>query len=219
MSTNTTAQLLSIFQRHVNAAFTEAIQVVSGPYDIDVYEDRELGMTEDEIGELADALLADAATWQEIGAEEGVTQRWPDGNVDTYKSYVTYRGEGGAFGGLNLALGVVEGDGNANEVVGFVLGTGGGSRRPLTVFFPADDYETTGERLSMIRGKGGGNSRKGYGPEEPLPPAYSYFKTDILGERIAGKWNVKAVVATGDADGTKAMLNHTALQARLRGIA
>jgi hypothetical protein len=33
------------------------------------------------------------------------------------------------------------------------------------VFFPADDFDTSGERLSKIRGKGG-NGRKGYQPNE-----------------------------------------------------
>ena len=90
-------------------------------------------------------------------------------------------------------------------MVGFVLGSGRGSRRPLTVFFAADDFDTTGERLSMIRGKGGGNSRKGYAPGEELPPAYSEFRTEVLRDRINGKWNVQAVVATNDETGRKAI--------------
>lgn len=218
------ADVLRVFQRHIDRAFDEAIAVVSGEPDQDgVGYDEELGLTEDEIKEIADALAAGDAVWKRTGdddgEESGVSWRWPDGNVDTYRTFTTYRCEGGPYAGLNLALGVADSPRKGGEIVGFVLGTGGGSRRPLTVFFPAGDFDTSGERLSMIRGKGGGNSRKGYAPDEPLSPVYGMFSTDVLGQRIPGKWNVQAVVVTDDADGEKAMLNHTAIQARLRGIA
>jgi hypothetical protein len=214
------ADVLRVFQRHIDRAFDEAIAVVSGELDQDgVGYDEELGLTEDEIKEIADALAADDAVWKRTGEEPDVSWRWPDGNVDTYRTFTTYRCEGGPYAGLNLALGVADSPSKGREIVGFVLGTGGGSRRPLTVFFPDGDFETSRERLSMIRGKGGGNSRKGYAPDEPLPSVYGMFNTDVLGRRIPGKWNVQAVVVTDDADGEKAMLNHTAIQARLRGIA
>jgi hypothetical protein len=216
MQSSTAIQLLDVLKRHVNHAVDEALQVLSGN---EVAEGDDLHIiTDDEIEDLADALAAHSGEWQETGREEGVSQRWPDGNVDTYDSYVTYRCSGGPNDGVNLALGTVGTPGKEGEVVGFVLGAGGGSRRPLTVFFPANDFDRTGERVSMIRGKGGGNSRKGYGPDEPLPPVYSPFKTELLASRIKGKWNVMAVVAGDDAEGISAMLNHTAIQARLRGL-
>jgi hypothetical protein len=155
-------------------------------------------------------------TWVEITRDTGVEQRWPDGTVDTYGSFVSYRCLGGPFDRVQLALGTVSAGGKEDEVVGFVLGSGGGSKRPLTVFFPADDFDNSGERLSMIRGRNG--TRKGFPPHRALPAAYDSFSVAILGDRISGKWNVKAVVAKSDESGVQTMLNHTAIQARLRGL-
>jgi hypothetical protein len=53
--------------------------------------------------------------------------------------------------------------------------------------------------------------RSGFAPGEALPGAYAGFAAGILRDRVAGKWNVQAVVAT--ADDADAMLAHTALQA------
>ena len=68
----------------------------------------------------------------------------------------------------------------------------------------------------MIRG-GGPRGRSGFGPGEALPEAYRRFAVELLRDRVAGKWGVQGVVVKeDDAD---AMLVHTALQARLRGLA
>jgi hypothetical protein len=49
-----------------------------------------------------------------------------------------------------------------------------------------------------------------------LPKGYRGLRTDILRDRVRGKWNVQAVIA--DAADADTMLAHTALQARLRGL-
>jgi hypothetical protein len=219
VSAETTAiELLDIFEKHVRAAVADAKAVLSVPHDWSFDDSAESPMTDDEVNAIADYLAVEGSVWEKTGEEEdgAITYKWPDGNLDTYEGYETFRCTQSVFKGVNLALAKVVGKGR--EMVGFVLGSGTGSRRPLTVFFEADDFDTTGERLSMIRGKGGGNSRKGYAPGEELPPAYKGFKIDVLGDRIKGKWNVQAVVVTDDEAGRKAMLDHTALQAKLRGI-
>jgi hypothetical protein len=150
--------------------------------------------------------------WKETGRQTDATYRWPDGNLDQYDRFVTYHGSNDDGSGFTLALGyLLNGD-----VVGFVLGTGGGAERGITYFFPADDATTTHEKVSMIRG-GGETGRAGFKPGEALPQAYAGIKTDVLRDRVAGKWNVQAVVAKEDDFET--MLNHTAIQARLRGLA
>ena len=159
--------------------------------------------------------LESMAEWQVVETTDGESQRWPDGNVDTYGEFVVYRGEG-PFAGVKLALGVANTPGKDHEAVGFVMGATGQSKRPLTVFFPAADHDTTGELLSMIRGKNGG--RSGFAPSDQLPTEYAGFATGVLGERIPGKWNVRAVIVKNDEAGRQAMLNHTAIQARLRGL-
>jgi hypothetical protein len=61
------------------------------------------------------------------------------------------------------------------------------------------------ERVSMIRG-GGKTGRAGFVPEEALPVGYSDTTTDILRDRVEGKWNVQAIVAKEN--------NHTAMLPR-----
>lgn len=152
-----------------------------------------------------------SGNWEEIGGESGVTYPWPDGNVDEYTDFVSYRGKGG-YAGQTLALGFLAN----SDVVGFVLGAGSGSKRGITYFFPTDDFDQTREKISMIRG-GGPRGRSGFAPGAALPKGYAGFNTDVLRDRKAGKWNVQGVVADENDHGT--MLGHTALQARLRGLA
>jgi hypothetical protein len=146
--------------------------------------------------------------WEETGRSTSETYRWPDGNLDEYEEFVTYRGTGD-YAGLSLALGRL----TKGDVVGFVLD--GAAKRGLTWFFPTDDFDETKEKISMIRG-GGPRGRSGFPPHEPLPNGYRNYKTDVLRNRKAGKWNVQGVIATDDDHAT--MLGHTALQVRLRGL-
>jgi len=151
-----------------------------------------------------------SGSWEEIGHDTGVTYPWPDGNIDEYTDFVSYRGTGD-FARLTLALGFL-----ANgDVVGFFI-SAGGSKRGITYFFPTDDFDTTREKISMIRG-GGPRGRSGFAPGEALPKSYADFTTDVLRDRKAGKWNVQGVVASESDSDT--MLGHTALQAFLRGLA
>jgi len=99
---------------------------------------------------------APTGDWEELGRSTSETCKWPDGNVDRYTEFVSYRGTGGLTG-VTLALGYP----NNGDAVGFVLGTGGGSKRGITCFFPADDFEPTNEKVSMIRG-GGPKGRGGF---------------------------------------------------------
>lgn len=192
------SDLLALAERHAAAFFTEARQLIaSGSWS----------------REVPDASAEHDATWTLIDRRDGESQRWPDGNVDTYSEFGVYEGDG-VFRGVRLALGRVSTPGKEHEVVGFTLGAQ--SKRPLTVFFPADDYDSTSELLSLIRGKDGG--RGGFGPTDRLPLEYAGFSIDILGRRIQKKFNLKAVVVIDTHDGLNEMLNHTAIQAKTRGL-
>ena len=147
--------------------------------------------------------------WQKVSEVDGETYVWPDASVDTYQPFVTYRNP--AFENVLFALGSKP---NA-EVIGFLLGAGGGSKRGLTVFWRADDFAHTNKVISMIRG-GGETGRAGFAPGESLPSVYAGYDVETLRDRVAGKWNVQAVVADAADHGT--MLGHTLLQAKLRGL-
>jgi len=219
MTTEQAVRLVQITQRKADELFGELIAELqhTGSHAIESLDEaREVDPTalaaEPEASEPWSLdHTAPTGDWEEFGRSTNENYKWPDGNVDRYTEFVSYRGTGG-FTGMTLALGYL----NNGDVVGFVLGSGGGSKRGITYFFPADDFEQTNEKVSMIRG-GGPKGRSGFAPHEPLPKAYSGFDTDVLRDRKAGKWNVQAVVAA--ADDYKSMLGHTTLQAKLRGLA
>lgn len=148
-------------------------------------------------------------SWVKTSEESDQSYRWPDGNVDQYVKFTRYAGKGDYLG-LEAAIGY-----KANgEVIGFLVTKA--DKRGLVFFQPADDFEDTGELLSMVRG-GGDSGKAGFHPNSPEPPAYAEMKLQSLKQRIHGKWNVLAVVAKPtDID---SILGHTALQARLRGLA
>lgn len=149
-------------------------------------------------------------TWTETGRTQNEQYRWPDGVVEQYADVVRFRGAGD-FAGMELALGYNRNGG----VAGLVQNQDGALVRAPTYFFPADDAATTHEKVSMIKG-GGARGRSGFGPNDPIPSVYSEFKTDMLRNRIATKWNRLAIVAYGDDHDT--MLTHTAIQAKARGL-
>lgn len=151
--------------------------------------------------------------WHEIDRLRDQSYSWPDGSVDEYGEIVVYEGSA-PFAGMRLGIGQNADPARNGETQVFIYGSRGGSARPLTVFFRADDFASSHELVSMIRGREA--SLKTFGPTLPLPASYGQFKTDVLGRRIRGKWNVQAVVAKDDDH--KTMLTHTALQARLRRL-
>lgn len=217
MTAEQAVRLVEITQRKADELFEELVaELRRDPDEINAVEEAtESDPTAQAIDDVSDTwVLGETALegeWEEIGRENGVTYVWPDGNVDDYMDFVSYQGKGG-YAGLSLALGYLKN----GDVVGFVLGAGGGSKRGITYFFPTDDFDQSREKVSMIRG-GGPRGRSGFAPSEALPNSYRHFTTDVLRDRRTGKWNVQGVVAKEDDYAT--MLGHTALQARLRGLA
>jgi hypothetical protein len=95
----------------------------------------------------------------------------------------------------------------------FHMGSGLGSKEPISPFVAADDYDQTREMVSIIRGNGD-SRRKMFDASEELPAEYADLKVEILGDRIEGHYNKLCVVAR--VDDTESMLFHGAAQARLR---
>jgi len=217
MTSATAVRLVEITQRKTSELFEELLAelqrgdfaALNDPDAKIAADDRELVARSGyhDPWSFENVMLGDGG-WLEISRSEGETYGWPDGSIETFNPLVTYTGTG-LRSGTTVGLGYSE---NGN-IVGF-LGSGG-SRRGLTVFFPADDFDHSNEMASMIRG-GGDTGRSGFGPGAALPPAYANFKTDMLKVRVQGKWNVQAVIVKADDFGT--MLNHTALQAKLRKL-
>jgi hypothetical protein len=217
MTQETAVRLVEITQRKANELFDELIAELQ---ESGIFEtvDREAMIAADDREQVAssgyhepwsfDAITLPDGGWLEIDRSVSETYGWPDGSIETFQPMVTYAGTG-LRTGITLSLG--------HEVRGNIVGFigSGASRRGLTVFFPADDFDHSNEMVSMIRG-GGDSGRAGFGPTAALPPAYAGFKTGMLRDRVAGKWNVQAGIA--DSDDHETMLNHTALQAKLRRL-
>jgi len=202
--------LIDITQRKLNELFDELrAELVGEPPS----EPREFdGAAEKDRGPWTLERSALSGGWSKVEEARGETYKWPDGNVDSYERFQVFEGSGD-FSGMRLALGRNQ----HGEWIGFVLGPSGiASKRGLVYFQRADDFAESGELVSMIRG-GGASGRGGFDPDGPTPAVYGGLEIASLRERRAGKWNVKAVVAADDDAET--MLTHTAIQARLRGLA
>jgi hypothetical protein len=211
-----TIALIDLAQRHVDEFFDEARILLRGGDGPDVADGAVVAAKTAPDGEGGGAWRpADApptGTWKATGKVDGESYRWPDGNVDVYEDFALFEGEGD-FAGMKLALGRKD-DG---EVVGFLLGADGtAGKRGLVYFQTADDFDASGELVSMIRG-GGANGRSGFSPDDPPPPIYGGSKIESLKSRKAGKWNVQALVA--GHDDLDALLAHLAIQAKIRGLA
>ena len=151
-----------------------------------------------------------AGDFRELEHRSGITYRWPDDNVDKYTDFVVYEGAGG-FAPVRLALGRK----SNGERVGFVLGPDDRWMRGITYFQRADDFDTSTELLSYIRG-GGKNGKAGFGSSDALPTVYSTFQTQPLRQRITGAWNRLGVVVK--ESNVTSMLGHTFAQGLLRRI-
>ena len=214
LATELELRLREIAHRKVDELFDEVLAEFGGRVDSGRRSSDVDTVSEDASGNGAHGWSLDDGPlrggWEEVSRSPNETYGWPDGSVDLYEDFVTYRGSGD-FAGMTLGLGYKDN----GDVVGFVLDEGQ-SKRGLIWFFPTDDFPESNEMISMIRG-GGPRKRSGFGRDVPLPKAYSGVETAPLSDRKAGKWNVQGVVAK--ADDYETMLRHTAIQARLRELA
>jgi hypothetical protein len=158
-------------------------------------------------------------SWQEIG---GFSHQWPHGaseaegtNLETYeKGYagvITIEGKETSFVigmGKRPAAGM---DDRARLVV--FKGKPGRTLYPLVEFVGANDFDTSGRLVSIIRREG----RKPVRPGESLPAAYDGMPTGIYNELVVGPraWNVCAVVA--NATDFPVMVRHAVLRDRRLG--
>lgn len=167
----------------------------------------------EELGGLGDL----PSGWRQVRSLEGQSYRWPSYR-ESYERYVVYAATTDRDGAVHIALGEApRADAWGRDrryVVAFLSGEA--PKIPLVEFLEADP-EGSGEMLAVIRGLGGGGSRKMFGPGDALPAPYpEAFRIERYRDRIdaPGAWNKLAVIA--DDDDREAMLNHALLQARRR---
>jgi hypothetical protein len=183
-------EILGIVRRHSNEAIDEIGQLL---------------VSEEDMLAILDGL--DSVDWAKTGELQGQKYSWP-GDVERFDPFEVWEG-----GGYRMGVGYRTLE-DAPSYVGIFRMDEGTGKRPLVYFTEADDFAATHERLSPIRGKDGG--RAFFAPGEHLPPEYDEMTIETFRDRIAGRWNVQAVVAK---DGDMAtMLNHATAQIRLRNL-
>jgi hypothetical protein len=155
--------------------------------------------------------------WRQVRSLEGQGYRWPS-ERESYERYVVYTAATKREGTVEIALGDAPRAGawgrGRRYVIAFL--SGDAPHTPLVEFLEADP-KGSGEMVSVIRGFGGGSSRKMFGPQDALPPPYpEAFRIESYRDRIHAPraWNKLCVVAAEDDRET--MLNHALLQARRR---
>lgn len=157
--------------------------------------------------------------WHLVKELEGQTYRWPEYR-EAYRRYAIYEATTDREGTVSIALGEADREGAWGRKRRYVIGflTTGSPQTPLVEFLETDDAAETDEFVAVIRGSGGDQGRRMYGPGDSLPDVYvDDFTTEIYRDRIKqqGAWNKIAVIARGDDHLT--MLNHALVQARRRG--
>lgn len=155
--------------------------------------------------------------WRLVEEREGETYTWPEpGGPDEYVTFRVYEGVTSA-GKVRAAIGECERvavRGKDRQYAITFLMTPGGSKRPIAEFLETDDYETTRDRIAIVKGKNG--SPKMYDPTDALPPEYGRFRIETYRNRIdySGSYTKQAIVARDDD--IDAMLGHTLIQAQTR---
>lgn len=93
----------------------------------------------------------------------------------------------------------------------------GQPREQCANFIETDDFETTGERIALIRGKGG-NRQAGFEPgdEDLLSETYRGVRIAVQRDRIVGPYAKKRLGVIATDDDTVVMLEHALVHRQLR---
>jgi hypothetical protein len=159
------------------------------------------------------------SAWELVREREDQAYTWPE-ERESYHTYRVYAAETGQTGTVHIGLGTNRSHpawgSDRMHVVAFL--SSGSPQIPLVEFQGADDFDQSRELISVIRGKGGGKSKKMFGLGDPLPRVYAEnFRTALYSDRIRvrGAWAKVGVVAREDQP--EVLLNHALIQARRRG--
>jgi hypothetical protein len=142
------------------------------------------------------------------------TYDWPD-STDRYTRFLTYQDERGARMGVAFGADtrVPRSDERREMVVVYKVDAQGRLYHGVPFMRP-DDYESTGELVSLIRGNGPTRRGMFQSPGE-LPADYRDFRIDRYGGRIKGGFDRMCVVV--DENDVNSMLTHASVQMRLKG--
>jgi hypothetical protein len=193
------AKLTEALERRLRVIGTEVAGLVE-----DIATIRREGMTM-ETGE--------ARAWLKVAELEGQTYSWPPerGGIEEYDPFDVYESDGYRLGiGVNVRPVTVKAR-ERKHIWVFEMKADDRGKRPVVPFISDDDYERTGELVSLIRGKGP-KKRQMFAPGDALPPGYEKLRIDHYPARISGHYDRLCVVAH-ETD-VNSMLEHAVAQLR-----
>ena len=156
-------------------------------------------------------------TWRKVRELTGQRYTWPQ-HTEEYDPFEVWQTDD-AGERLELGLGYIAAEPNTDyygRPRGYWLAfemVNGLKRRPICVFIEGDDPS---DLVAVVKGKGPGG-RSMYAPGDDVPAVYGGLTLAVFRDRVNGPqaYNRLAVVAeNGDR---QTMLNHAAIQSRLRG--
>jgi hypothetical protein len=155
--------------------------------------------------------------WTQIGELPNETYSWPEG-VEHYEPFEVWETTD-ARGRIQVGLGQVTKRGTYyGKERGYWLGfemVNGQKRRPIVVFMEADDFETTGALVAVMKGKGDGG-RSMFAPGDELPAGYEQLKIEVFRDRVCGPQAYNRLAVVAEAGDRQTMCTHVFLQLGLR---
>jgi hypothetical protein len=158
-----------------------------------------------------------SGAWQKVGELDGQTYSWPEG-VEIYDPFEVWEAD---VATARVQIGLGRADKRATffgRERGYWLAfemVNGAKRRPIVVFTEADDAETSGDVVAVIKGKGDGG-RSMFGPGDTLPAGYETLEVDIFRKHVTGKQAFKRMAVIARGSDRQAMCTHALLQLGLR---
>jgi hypothetical protein len=158
---------------------------------------------------------SDRTEWRKVGELTDQSYAWPHG-LETYDPFEVWE-----LDGIQIGLGrATDRDIYYGKERGYWLAfemVNGQRRRPIVVFNEADDFDTSGDLVAIIKGKGpGGRSMFASGDE--LPAGYERLDIDVFRNRINGPQAFNRLAVIAEAGDRAAMCTHAALQLALRSL-
>jgi hypothetical protein len=155
-------------------------------------------------------------SWKKVRELDGERYRWPN-HTEEYDPFEVWETDDGGPR-LQFGLGYIAAD-PSTEYYGRPRGywlafemVNGKKRRPIGVFIEGEEPT---DLVAVIKGKGAGG-RAMYASGDELPAGYDGLTVDVFRNRVIGPQAYDRLAVVAENADRQAMLNHAAIQSRLR---
>jgi hypothetical protein len=155
--------------------------------------------------------------WRQVGELANQSYTWPQG-TDHYKPFEVWE-SADARGRIQVGLGrIAERGRHFGKLRGYWMAfemINGQKRRPIAEFVDADDFESSGTVVAVLKGKGDGG-RSMFAPGDELPAGYERLTIEVFRDRVSGPQAYKRLAVVAEAGDRQSMCTHAFLQLGLR---